>query len=171
MNRISIGVFLFLIALAPLIGCSGSGALPPLTDTPSVQAGESLSNAQGKSGVRFSADYRQGMEAARQESKPMLLFFALQNCTNSQRMRETTFRDAEVKRLSERFVCLSIDGAVDAERCESYKVKNFPTILILNVQGTELQRLSGKQDPKELALQMNVAIQSTAAKSVPTVRK
>lgn len=86
-------------------------------------------------------------------------------------MQDTTFSDAEVRRLSDRFVCVSIDGATDTELCEFYAVKNFPTTLILNAQGTELQRLSGKQTPAELVLQMHVAIQSTAAKGSQTVRK
>lgn len=173
MNRKSIRIFLFLIALVPLIGCGGANYTPSVKDSSAIQVGGEIARAQEQeiAGIRFLADYRQGVETARRESKPVLLFFSLQDCKNSQRMRETTFCDTEIKRLADRFVCVSIDGAADADLCESFKVKNFPTTLILSTQGTEMQRLSGKQTSEELALPMHVAIQSTAFKSVPAVRK
>lgn len=120
--------------------------------------------------VLFLDNYMEAVETAQRECKPLLVFFRLPGCASSQRMMETTFRDKEIKRLSSRFVCVQIDASVHADLCESANITGFPTILFMNHQGMEFQRLSGKQTPDQLALQMHVAIQTTAAKVVTSVR-
>lgn len=120
--------------------------------------------------MTFLTNYRQGIELARSESKPALVFFTLPNCANSKKMMESTFSDEEIVRLSSRFVCILVDGSESPELCEASQIKGFPTILFLSPQGAELQRLAGKQSPDQLALQMHVAIQSTAAKTAAAVR-
>jgi len=121
--------------------------------------------------VCFLDDYRQGLETAKREAKLVLFFFTLPNSAASQRMMETTFRDEEIKRLSSRFVCIQIDGSKKSEFCKSMDIKGFPTVLFMNSQGEELQRLTGKLTPDQLALQMHVMIQTTAIKIGAVIRK
>lgn len=121
--------------------------------------------------VRFLSDFQKAARKADQEAKPLFVFFTLPDCVNSQKMVQTTFQDDEIKRLSQRFICVKVDASVDPELCERLKVEGFPTILFLSPQGIELQRLAGKQSPDHLAVQMHVAIQSTAARLGTVVRK
>ena len=121
--------------------------------------------------IAFLSDYREALDISMRDAKPMLVFFTLPNCGSSKKMLETTFCDEEIRRLSTRFVCVRIDGAKESGLCKSNDIQSFPTILFVNPRQQELQRLSGNQSPEQLALQMHVMIQSTAAKVGSVVRK
>jgi thioredoxin-related protein len=103
--------------------------------------------------------------------KLVLLFFTIPSSDASQRMMETTFCDEEVKRLSNRFICIRVDGSKESDFCQSVGIKGFPTVLFMTPQGEELQRLAGKLTPDQLALPMHVMIQSTAIKTTSVNRK
>ncbi len=158
------------ILVIGVLGCSVDHQVPPQTRSVTVSSSDSNQTTMPPKPVTFLTNYRQGVELARSESKPALVFFTLSNCSNSKKMLESTFSDEEIARLSNRFVCIMVDGTEHPERCEAMNIKGFPTILFLSPQGTELQRLAGKQNPDQLALQMHVALQSTAAKTVAAVR-
>ena len=136
---------------------------------PAAQVQEPAPAAQTQ--TDFLDDYRQAVDISIREAKPMLVFFTLSNCSSSKRMQETTFCDEEIRRLSHRFVCVRINGSKEAELCSEKRITSFPTILFQNSREQELQRLSGIQSPDQLALQMHVLIQSTAAKIGSVVRK
>lgn len=166
------------VALATLLlwvfflasGCNVEQHSPVPATVCAVRGGDSVESVPTES-VTFLNDYRLGLEAAHRESKPALLFFTVPNCVSSRRMLETTFRDREIRRLSDRFVCISINASADKELCGRYDIEGFPTILFVNAQGLEFQRLSGKQTAEQLSLQMHVAIQSTASRSGLAIRK
>lgn len=134
-----------------------------------VEAAEDINPAEDIA-VRFLRDYDEALDLAKRESKPVLLFFTLPNSTISDEMLKTTFQSREIRRLSRQFVCVQLDGVLDVELCRQRNVKGFPTILITNPQGRELKRLSGRQTPEDLAIQMHVVLQSTAARANFAIR-
>jgi hypothetical protein len=158
-------IFALILLLLPLgiVGC-GLNTQP---DTPKPVMPQPVVTKP----VPFLDDYTGSLEAARREGKPVLAFFTIQNSAGSQRMLETTFCDDEIKRLASRFVCIIVDASKETNLCEVLGVTGFPTILLANSNGVEIQRLSGKQTPDQLALQMHVAIQSTAIKVAESSRK
>ena len=159
----------FLLSPVSMTGCNVEQLSRSLGE--SIPASPSTNVPVRLEPIPFVSDPREGFKTAREEMKPMLVFFFLSNCVNSKRMLETTFQDAEIKRLSRNFVCVFMDGATDTAFCELYNVQGFPTILILNSQGVEMDRLSGRQTTEQLLLKMHVVIQSTAAKVGGPVRK
>jgi len=112
--------------------------------------------------VTFLSDYTTGLEIARQERKPILLFFSVPDNAGSQRMMRTTFCDDEIKRLAEWLVCVHVDGSQESALCESLGISSFPTIILSNVDGVEVRRLVGKQTPDQLAVQIHVLLQAVA---------
>jgi thioredoxin-related protein len=150
-----------------ILGCYvESGSLPLAKPVPATSIVPPESTP-----IQFLNDYRQGIEIAKRESKLVLVFFSLSNSASSQRIMETTFQDDEIKRLSNRFVCISVDGLKESEFCKSVDIKGFPTILFMNSHGEEVQRLAGKLTADQLAIQMHIIIQSIATKSGGIVRK
>ena len=115
-----------------------------------------------KSPVVFMSDHSAGLEIARQERKPILLFFSVPDNAGSQRMMNTTFCDDEIKRLAEWLVCIHVDGAQESALCESLGISSFPTIILSNVDGAEVRRLVGRQTPDQLAVQIHVLLQVMA---------
>ena len=112
--------------------------------------------------LAFISDHSAGLEIARQERKPILLFFSVPGNAGSQRMMSTTFRDDEIKRLAEWLVCIHVDGSQESTLCESLGISSFPTIILSNVDGVEVRRLVGRQTPDQLAVQIHVLLQVMA---------
>jgi|GEM_PF-2460855 len=112
--------------------------------------------------IAFLYDHAAGMEIARRERKPTLVFFSVPDNLGSQRMLETTFHDEEIKRLAEWLVCIHVDGLQESALCESLGITNFPTIILSNTNGAEVRRLVGRQTPDQLAVQIHVLLQVMA---------
>lgn len=113
--------------------------------------------------VEFYADYKLGREVAKEENKPVLLFFYTPFCDYSQKMMKETFSNEEVLKLSQEFICIKIDESRERKLCEELDVKGTPTIQFMTPRGTLLQRLIAQKSPNQLLVQMQVAIQSLAS--------
>ena len=147
-------ILLFIIAVTVCSGLSGCGG-----DVPAQIVWQTETKVTPLS---FMFDHAAGLETARQERKPTLIFFSVPKNVGSQRMLETTFCDDEIKSLAERFVCIHVDGSQESELCESLAITSFPTIILFNIGGAEVRRLIGGQTPEQLAVQMHVVLQATA---------
>ena len=147
----------FLLLLVIVLSCS---VLSGCGSTVSTQVVHHFERKEEP--VPFLHDHAAGSETAKQERKPMLAFFSIPNNVGSQKMLETTFRDDEIKRLAERFVCIHIDGSQESGLCESLEISSFPTIILSNANGMEVRRLVGRQTPDQLAVQIHILLQATA---------
>jgi thioredoxin-related protein len=172
MNRLQLFSIVILVLFIGILGCNVKlQQSMSSSEVVSILPNNATTDQSGAASVSFFDDYRLGFETAKQEMKLVLLFFTIPSSDASQRMMETTFRDEEVRRLSNRFVCIRIDGSKESEFCQSVGIKGFPTVLFMTPQGEELKRLAGKLTPDQLALPMHVMIQSTAIKTSAVNRK
>ncbi|MDR2439950.1 MAG: thioredoxin family protein [Planctomycetaceae bacterium] len=174
MNKIQLFSIIILGLFIGIWGCDTKLQSLTSLDVVPILPNNVVTNNSETTSVSFLDDYSLGFEKAKQEMKLILLFFTIPNSDASQRMMETTFHDEEIKRLSNRFVCIRIDGSKESDFCKSIGIKGFPTVLFMTPQGEELQRLTGKLTPDQLALPMHVMIQSqstAAIKSNTTIRK
>jgi len=147
-------ILLLIVAITTCSGLSGCGGVAPTQIV--------LQTDKKEEPIVFMHDHKAGLEIARQERRPTLIFFFVANNVGSQRMLETTFCDEEIKRLAERFVCIHVDGSQESELCESLEISSFPTILLSHANGTEVRRLIGGQTSDQLAVQMHIILQATA---------
>lgn len=151
-----LNVLLFIIAAVACLGPSGCNGVSHPQIQPQIEV--------KKQPITFMEDHITGLEIARQEKKPTLVFFSVPDNVGSQRMMDTTFSDDEIKRLAEKLVCIHVDGAQESALCESLKISSFPTIILSNSHGMEVRRLVGKQTPDQLAVQIQVLLQATASR-------
>jgi hypothetical protein len=112
--------------------------------------------------IIFVNDHTAGLEIARKERKPALIFFSVPDSTGSQRMLETTFCDDEIRQLAEWLVCIHVDGSRESALCESLEISSFPTTILTNTSGTEVRRLVGRQTTEQLAVQIHILLQVMA---------
>jgi thioredoxin-related protein len=108
--------------------------------------------------ITFLKDFDKARDNARVARKPLLVFFTLPDNESCKRSFEF-FHNQEIIKLSKHFVCVSVDGGLSSSVCESYRVSGFPTVLLLNSEGKEIQRLTGKETKEQLSVQMHIAIQ------------
>ena len=167
MKKTNILKLLIFFVVPVLLGC-GTERSPFLLST--MSQNEPRRTDREPAEIVFVNDFTLGMRTATEQGRPMLAFFTLPQCANAKQMMETTFCDKEIRKLSQRFVCVLVDSSQNATLCEERNVHGFPTILLLSPHGTEIQRMSGRQSADHLSVQMQVALQSTASQLNSTAR-
>ena len=152
-----------LLLIIVIITCSYLSGCGERDSLPTVSQIKEMSQP-----ITFLYDYAAGLETARTERKPTLVFFSVPENAGSQRMMETTFCDEEIKRLAEWFVCIRVDGSHEPGLCESLEISSFPTIILSNTHGTEVRRLVGRQTADQLAVQIHILLQVIAQRPQAT---
>ncbi|MGL6226721.1 MAG: thioredoxin family protein [Thermoguttaceae bacterium] len=160
-------VFILILTMSLIAGCNNAvkPGTPPVGSTVSSQP-TGVKSVPLKEGVPFFTDYESGRKSAREKNKPILLFFYTPQCVYSRQMLDETFRNRDVLKLSEQFVCIQIDESQQRPLCEQFDVDATPTIQFMSSDGVLLQRLTAKKRPEQVLHQMNIAIQSVASSQV-----
>jgi len=105
-------------------------------------AAESASTAAPDT-IAFVESCTAGRRLAAAAGKPLLLIFRAGWCRWSAAFTQQTLGDPEIIALSEQFVCVQVDADRDADICRRYAVTQFPTVLVLAADDSELNRRSG----------------------------
>jgi thioredoxin-related protein len=83
------------------------------------------------------------------EKRPMVLFVSMDGCIHCDRMIETTFRDAEVRRtLGSSFVAAAIKGSERPDLLRQLQIQSFPTTVVVSCDGQVLDQMVGYVDAK-----------------------
>jgi thiol:disulfide interchange protein len=161
--------FASIIILALLVGCDGpapttqapqSSPVVPGPLAPVAPPTPAAGIVRGQ--LRFINGYSAGIEAAKAQHKPVLLFFTATWCHFCHQLAAEAFTDVAVVNLSERFVCVLIDADREPEVCQQFQVRNYPTIQFISTRGQPLNRMVGKRPGYELVRQMHAALESLA---------
>ncbi len=116
--------------------------------------------AQGR--ITFVEGFTQGCEQARQQSKPMLVFFTAHWCHYCHAMAEDALSQESVVSRADQFVCVLVDADAEPEVCRQFRVRGYPTVQFLSPQGVPLNRVTGKQPAHLLVMEMQAALQAVA---------
>lgn len=133
----------------------------PVEGSPDVSAGTGVN--RGK--VQFVNGYHRGFELAREQHKPMLVFFTAEWCTYCHQMEAEAFTDEPVVNLAKQFVCIQVDADCEPNVCREFRVKGYPTIQFLSPRGVPLNRVTGKQPAQQLVSEMQAALQAVARRN------
>jgi thiol:disulfide interchange protein len=99
--------------------------------------------------VEWEDDWDAAFVRARSEGKPVLVNFYAEWCVWCKHLESITFRDSKVADvLAGRVVPLAVDiDAVPVDLLRQHRIEAPPTILLLDVDGTELGRIPGYMPP------------------------
>jgi protein disulfide-isomerase len=150
-----------LASLAPWMGCNRDSTPLPSSETADVSQAAPASGGQTET-IAFVQGYRQGCQAAREQGKPMLLFFTAEWCGYCHAMERETLHDPQIVALSKQFVCVLVDADAEPDVCRLYRVRGYPTVQFISPRGAALNRLVGKQPVAEMSLEMQAALQAIA---------
>ena len=95
----------------------------------------------------WSPDFETASLLAKQTHRPLLLEFHTQGCAWCAKMEAETFTDDAVVALSQRFVCVRLDGETEPALRDRYQVMEYPTTVFVDAQGKFLGKLSGYLPP------------------------
>lgn len=159
--RFTLVTSLTLVLLSGLAGCSDTRSA---TIAPTTAAKEALPRVE-RGRLKFVPGFEQGLQQARREAKPVLLFFTAPWCGFCHQMAQEAFTDERVVTLSEQFVCVLIDADQQPEVCREFRVRGYPTIQFLSPRGVPLNRVTGKKPGHQLATEMQSALQAVARRT------
>lgn len=131
----------------------------------SLFAGLSVA-AQTATGVSWlaaaaDADIERAFAQARTERKPVLLYWGAKWCPPCNQLKATLFNRQDFIERSRSFVAVNVDGDLPgAQKLGArFKVRGYPTMILLDAQGAELTRLPGEVDAPQVmeVLQLGLA--------------
>jgi protein disulfide-isomerase len=148
------------LGLLVLLGCDGATfrQRPPVA--PGTRGVSQAKVTRGR--LEFVEGYADGYQQARQEGRPMLVFFTASWCHFCHQMEVEAFNDGQVAALSRQFTCILVDADREPAVCQEFRIRGYPAIQFLTPQGVPLNRLVGKQSAADLVLQMQAALEATA---------
>ncbi len=139
-NSFMTGMILGLIlAAVMLVGCGKDETEMPATPTE----------------IGFAADYSSALAAGQEKDQKVLIEFYTDWCKWCKRLDSITFQDSAVIALSQNVVFAKINAEVDSATAKLYSVSGYPTILLLNSDGTEIDRIGGYLDPIPFVNEVN----------------
>lgn len=93
--------------------------------------------------ITWVADFDEAKQIAESKNKNMILEFYTDWCKWCKRLADSTFTDTSFIRFSVDFVFFKANAEKDTALAESYRVNGYPTVILTNPKGEEIDRIVG----------------------------
>jgi outer membrane protein assembly factor BamB len=131
------------------------------TSTPITTTTPEQTNVNAQSEIGW-YDQEEGMQIAKSQNKPAMIFFYSDRCPASAKLAEA-FADTRVINMSKNFVPIVGSSGLDKQ----YGIRYVPTIVFTNSQGMEIHRIVGYQDADTLVKEIQYAVMLSTTLDVP----
>lgn len=84
-----------------------------------------------------------GLADAGKTGRPILLDLYTDWCQWCKALDDTTYTDPQFIEFSKRFTCVRVNAEVDTITAARYRVKSYPSVIVLKPDGTEIDRVVG----------------------------
>lgn len=104
------------------------------------------------------SDYEAGIETAKNEKKPAVIFLYLEGCQSCEAMDTLTFSNPQVTELKDKFVWIKADAGANPDIGDKYDTNTYPTTVLLDSAGEVTNVITGYVTSGELTAEMDVLI-------------
>ncbi len=123
--------------------------------------------------IAWHTDLNKAWIQARAEQRPLLMFVVRDGCTFCDQMKAKTYADAQVaNEINESYVALIIDPKQRAGFAKDFKIRAYPTTLVISPQSKVLDRMKGYLPPDKFRQHLTDAeARLNATARVPSTTK
>lgn len=93
--------------------------------------------------INFVTDYATALQTAQEKHQRILIDFYTDWCIWCKRLDSFTYSDSAVIEMSKAMVFAKINAEVDTLTAQKYVIPGYPTIVIAESDGTEIERIGG----------------------------
>ncbi len=105
--------------------------------------------------IDWHTELKSALAEAQNTDKPVFVDFYTTWCYYCKELDETTFSDPRVQeKLAKNYVVAKIDADKNSNLASNYGIYGYPTLLILNSNGQEINRIEGYVDADNLLNQI-----------------
>ena len=102
-------------------------------------------------GLTWLTSAPQAFELAKKSGRYVFVDFSTEWCGWCKKMDRDTFGTSQFKKIAASFVLLKLDGDKERELVRKYGVRGYPTLLILDAQGKQMEAIVGYRTIDQLA--------------------
>jgi len=148
-------------------GCDIRDEMPrPLRPRALLGAAGQASAGSGPA-IEYVGGYEAGRQRSAAEKRPLLLVCTAGWCRFSTEMTQRTLREPRLVSVSRRAVCVLLDADRDAAACQALGVRAFPTLLVLDADGAECCRTTGRAVAADLVAALEQAFEPRRIAAAP----
>lgn len=138
MDKYIIGIAVILVALIGVVVALSSSTDSEMKDTTT-------------SSLQWGTDLDQAMQEAKNTDKNIFVDFYADWCSYCGEMDEVTYTDPQVvEKLTQNYVLVKINVDDNPDLSSQYQAYSLPTMVILDSDGNEINRIIGYQTPEQL---------------------
>jgi protein disulfide-isomerase len=120
-----------------------------------------MASVQNSSIAWFDGSFDGALKVAQSSHKPLFVYWGARWCPPCNALKSHVFRDSGFVAATRQYVAVHIDGDSESAQnlAERLRVSGYPTLMILNSQGQEVQRLVTYESPTELTHELQAIAQ------------
>lgn len=99
--------------------------------------------------IKWASSLEEALQLASENNQPIIAEFWSEECKWCERLEDSTFTHQSVIDLSTEIVFVRAEAKQDTLCREHYKIAGFPTVILMNSFGEEVDRIYGYLPPKE----------------------
>jgi periplasmic divalent cation tolerance protein len=136
-------------------------AIPWLEDTAKNDASEDVREAAAdaakrlKNSIVWERTLPAGLKLAKELKKPVLVYCFVRGSKYCEEFESGLLRAPEVVDAAQEFVCVRLDAGKQGDEVRRLDVRGAPTLLVLDAQGNEMNRVAGLVEKEKLLAKLS----------------